>query len=321
MAVSGEGASSETSLEHYRPRLPGIRTVKQAAWLFGRTFSKWREDNASQYGAAMAYYAFFSLAPLLILAIALAGAFFGAEAAEGRMVAELERILGRDGAEVIQTLVRRARGSDAGVPASIAGILALFLGGTQVFNSLQVALNVMWGVSERNDVRKGLKWDLLGYAKKRAISFGMVLVIGLLLTLSLLASAAITAFGAYLERVGRSSAGVWLLHFGEMAISFASMTLLLAAVYRLLPDVRIAWKDVWFGASVTSIFLTGGKVLIAWYLGTSSISSVYGAAGSLVVLLVWVYYSAQILLFGAEMTRVYACEFGSWRKVASNPRC
>jgi membrane protein len=269
----------------------------------------------------MAYYAFFSLAPLLILAIALAGAFFGAEAAEGRMVAELQRFVGRDGAEVIQTLVRRARGSEAGLQVSIAGIAALLFGGTQVFNSFQVALNVMWGVADQNDLRKGLKWDLLGYAKKRAISFGMVLVVGILLTLSLVASAGITAFGAYLDRLGRSSASVMLLQLAEVALSFGSLAVLLAVMYRLLPDVWIAWRDVWFGATVTSIFLTGGKVLIAWYLGTSSISSVYGAAGSLVVLLVWVYYSAQILLFGAEMTQVYACEFGSWRKVASNPQC
>jgi membrane protein len=291
-----------------------LRATKHVGALLGKTFREWTEDRASQYGAAMAYYTFFSLAPLLILAIALAGAFFGVEAAEGRIVDELQHLIGRDGAEAVQALVRRARGSDAGITVSIAGIGALMLGASQVFNSLQTALNAMWDAPGRSHGHGGLKKDLVGLAKKRALSFAMVLVIGLLLVLSLLASAGLSAFATYLNARGRESEEVFLLRVSDVAVSLGSLTCLLAAIYKLLPDARIAWRDVWFGATITAFLLTAGKVLIGWYLGSSSIGSVYGAAGSLIVILVWVYYSSQILLFGAEMTQVYAREFGSRRK-------
>ncbi len=288
-----------------------LRAAKHAGALLGKTFIEWTEDHASQYGAAMAYYMFFSLAPLLIFAIALAGAFFGVEAAEGKIATELQHFIGRDGAQAIQALVQRARGSDAGLSVSIAGMGALLLGAMQVFNSLQTALNVMWDAPDESEVPRGFKGDLLQLAKKRALSFGMVLVIGWLLVLSLLASAGLSAFGTYLSARGRESAEVFLFRISDVAVSLGALTCLLAVVYKLLPDVKIAWRDVWFGAAVTACLLTIGKVLIGWYLGSSSLSSVYGAAGSLVVILVWVYYSSQILLFGAEMTQVYAREFGS----------
>jgi membrane protein len=262
----------------------------------------------------MAYYMFFSLAPLLILAVAFAGAFFGAEAAQGKIVAELQHLIGREGAQAIQALVWSARGSSAGLSLSVAGIAALLWGAAQVFHSLQTALNRMWRVPDATVVQRGIKKDLLDLVKNRALSFTMVLIVGLLLVVSLLASAAIAAFGAYLNRVGRDSAGMALLSYSEVALSVASLTCLLAVIYKLLPDAKIAWRDVWFGAIVTSALLTLGKLAIGWYLGGSGIRSVYGAAGSLVVILIWVYYSCQILLFGAEMTQVYAFEFGSRRR-------
>ncbi len=285
--------------------------LKGVGALLGRTYLEWTEDHASQYGAAMAYYMFFSLAPLLILAVAFAGAFFGAEAAEGRIVTELQHFIGWDGAEAIQALVRRARGSDAGLSFSIVGIGALLVGAAQVFNSLQTALNAMWRVPDATAPKRGFKGDLLDIAKKRALSFVMVLVIGMLLVLSLLASAALAAFGAYLSRLGRDPGGMAVLRFSDVVLSLGSLTCLLAVIYKLLPDAKIAWRDVWFGAIVTSFLLTIGKMVIGWYLGGSGITSVYGAAGSLIVILIWVYYCAQILLFGAEMTQVYAFEFGS----------
>ncbi|HJS72736.1 MAG TPA: YihY/virulence factor BrkB family protein [Vicinamibacteria bacterium] len=288
--------------------------LKNAGTLIARTYLEWTEDHASQYGAAMAYYMFFSLAPLLILAVAFAGTFFGAEAAEGKIVAELQYFIGRDGAAAIQALVWWARGSNAGLSVSIAGIGALLLGATQVFNSLQTALNRMWRVPDAAAARRGFKGDLLDLAKKRALSFAMVLVVGMLLVLSLLASAGLSAFGSYLSRLGRDSAEVAVLSFSEIALSLLLLTCLLAAIYKILPDARIAWGDVWFGAIVTSSLLTLGKLILGWYLAGSGITSVYGAAGSLVLILVWVYYSCQILLFGAEMTKVYASEFGSRRR-------
>lgn len=291
-----------------------LRAAKTLGALLAKAFSEWTEDRASQYGAAMAYYTFFSLAPLLILAIALAGVFFGVEAAEGRIVNELQHFIGRDGAEAVQALVQRARGLEAGITVSIAGIGALLFGATQVFNSLQTALNAMWDVPDISDGRGSLRKDLLGLAKKRALSFAMVLVIGVLLVLSLVAGAGLSAFATYLDARGRESEEVLLLRVSDVAVSFGSLTCLLAAIYRLLPDAKIAWRDVWFGAILTSFLLTIGKVLIGWYLGSSSIGSVYGAAGSLIIILIWVYYSSQILLFGAELTHVYAREFGSRRK-------
>jgi membrane protein len=299
-------------------RGPVLRAASLVGILLARTFSEWREDHASQYGAAIAYYTFFSIAPLLILAIALAGVFFGADAAEGRIVTELQGFIGRDGAEAVQALVRRARGSDAGLTVSIAGIGALLLGATQVFNSLQTALNLMWEAPDRT-VRTGVKWDLLQLARNRALSFAMVLVVGLLLVLSLLASAGVSLLGTFLSRLGREPAEVLFLRISEIVLSFGALTCLLAVVYKILPDARIAWRDVWFGAAVTSSLLTAGKLVIGWYLGSSSIGSVYGAAGSLIVLLVWVYYSSQLLLFGAEMTQVWACEIGSRRNRQRSP--
>lgn len=290
-----------------------FRVARDIGALVRQTYLDWTEVNASQYGAAMAYYAFFSMAPLLILAIALAGAFYGAEAAEGKIVTALQHFIGRDGAEAVQALVQRARGSNAGLTISIAGIAALLFGAAQVFNSLQTALNAMWRAPEAAATRSGFKWDLLRLAKKRALSFGMVLVVGVLLILSSLASAALVAFSDYLGRLGRDEDGMLLLRVSDIVLSLGSLTCLLAVIYKILPDVKIAWRDVWVGAIITSSLLTVGKVILGWYLGGSGISSVYGAAGSLIVILVWVYYSAQILLFGAQMTQVYAREFGSRR--------
>jgi membrane protein len=284
--------------------------LKNAGTLLARTYLEWSEDHATQYGAAMAYYMFFSLAPLLILAVAFAGAFFGAEAAEGTLVEELQYFIGRDGAEAIQALVWRARGSRAGLPLSLAGVGALLFGAAQVFNSLQTALNRMWHVPD-GAVARGIKRDLIDFAKKRALSFAMVLIVGVLLVVSLLLNAALAAIESYLSRLGRDSADLAVLQFSDVALSLFLLTCLLAVIYKLLPDVRIAWGDVWFGAIVTSCLLTVGKLILAWYLGGSGIASVYGAAGSLVLILIWVYYCCQILLFGAEMTQVYAWEFGS----------
>jgi membrane protein len=291
-----------------------LGALKNTGYLLGRTYLEWTEDHASQYGAAMAYYMFFSLAPLLIFAVAFAGSFFGAEAARGQIVAELQHLIGRDGAEAVQALVWSARGSNAGLTVSVAGIAALLWGAAQVFYSLHTALNRMWRVPDATEVKRGFKNDLLGFVKYRALSFTMVLIVGLLLVLSLLASTAIAAFEAYLSRVGRASAGMTLLSYSDVTLSVAALTCLLAVIYKLLPDAKIAWRDVWFGAVITSSLLTVGKVAIGWYLGGSGIRSVYGAAGSLVVILIWVYYSCQILLFGAEMTHVYASEFGSRRR-------
>lgn len=290
-------------------------------WTFLReTYSAFAEDNATLFGAALAYYTFFSLAPLLIIAIAVAGAVFGAEAARGEVVAQIESVIGREGAEAVQRMLARAQESRAGLTASLVGIATLFLGATRVFTNLQTALNVMWDTdSDRESA--GFRANVRRIAKKRAVSFAMVLAVGVLLLALLFASTALSAVGNLLDQVtpGRTElaelapgpAELWLYQAFDLVLSFGVVTLLLAFIYKFLPDTRVDWRDVWFGAVATAALFTAGKFLIGWYLGSRSIDSVFGAAGSLVVVLLWVYYSAQILLFGAEMTQVFARRFGS----------
>lgn len=275
------------------------------------TYSEFSSDNAALFGAALAYYTFFSLAPLLIIAIAVAGSIFGAEAARGEIVAHLRDVVGSDGAEAIQSLLAGVRRSSGGLTASVLGGATLALGATRVFTNLQTALNVMWDVTPEE--AGGIRASLRRVVEKRLVSFAMVLGVGGLLLASLFASAAISALGGLLSGVAPAPAEIALYRLSDLAVSFFTVTLVLAAVYRVLPDTEVQWRDVWLGALATALLLTAGKFVIGWYLGSKSIGSVFGAAGSLVILLLWVYYSAQILLFGAEMTQVYATRFGSKR--------
>ena len=276
------------------------------------TYWEFSEDNAPLFGAALAYYTFFAMAPLLIIAIAVAGFVFGAEAARGEVAAQLRYLLGAEGARAVESLLNRAQESEAGVTASILGLLTLLFGATRVFTNLQTALNVIWDVSGRDIT--GLRANLWAFAKKRALSFAMVLVVGFLLLVSLLASAALNATSRYLSELAPASSQMPVLWLSDFLVSFIGVTLLLALVYKFLPDTTIDWRDVWFGAVATALMFMGGKLLIGWYLGNSSIGSVFGAAGSLIIILMWVYFSAQILLFGAEMTQVFATHYGSRRK-------
>jgi membrane protein len=282
----------------------------KATWkLLRDTYSEFSSDNASLFGAALAYYAFFSLAPLLVIVIALAGSVLGTEAARGEVIAQLRGLLGSEGAEAVRSLLEGARQSREGVTASVIGGATLVLGATRVFTNLQTALNVTWDASPDRD--RGLRGSVTLIARKRAVSFAMVLGIGGLLVASLFASTALSALGGYLSDVAPAPAELVVYRLSDLAGSFAVVTLVLAAVYRFLPDTDIAWRDVWLGAMVTALLLTAGKFVIGWYLGSKSIGSVFGAAGSLVALLLWVYYSAQIVLFGAEMTQVFAVQYGS----------
>jgi membrane protein len=285
-----------------------LKLVWKLVW---DTYWEFSEDNAPLFGAALAYYTFFSMAPLLMIAIAVAGFVFGAEAARGEVAEQLKNFLGAEGATTVQSLLSRVQESEAGMTASIIGLLTLTLGATRVFTNLQTALNVMWGVSGKEIT--GLRANLWSFVKKRALSFAMVLAVGFLLLVSLLASAALNATNHYLSELAPAPAHMPILWLSDFLISFGGVTLLLALVYKVLPDTTIDWRDVWFGAVVTALMFMGGRLLIGWYLGNSSIGSVFGAAGSLIILLVWVYFSAQIFLFGAEMTQVFARRFGSRR--------
>ena len=265
----------------------------------------WRADYAPSMGAALSYYMIFSIAPLLVIVIAIAGLAFGAEAASGAIFEQMRGMVGDSGAAAIQGLVKSASRPATSIFAAALGLVTLLLGATTVLGELQTALDRIWRAPP---VTQRGWWRLL---RDRMLSFGMILVIGFLLLVSLVLSAAIVAIGDWWGPwFGKMR---WLLEAANFAVSFVVVTALFAMIYKMLPRVRIAWRDVWIGAAVTALLFTAGKFLIGLYIGKSGVSSGFGAAGSVVVLLVWVYYSAQIFLLGAEFTWVYARTYGSMK--------
>lgn len=271
--------------------------------LLKETYQQWKTDKASRLAAALSYYTIFSIAPLLIIVIAVAGMVFGQDAAEGKIVEQTEEMVGRDGAEIIQTMLENSNNMSSNVLATVIGIVTLIIGATGVFGHLQESLNTIWGVEV---IETG---GILGMVKKRFFSFTLVIGIGFLLLMSLVISAGISALSKFADDwVPGVDIGTQVINF---VLSFGITTFLFGMMFRILPDVEIAWKDVWLGAAMTSLLFTIGKFLIGLYLGQSSAASTYGAAGSLVVLLIWIYYSAQIVLLGAEFTQVYADKYGS----------
>lgn len=265
--------------------------------------SSWIDDYAQSMGAALAYYTLFSIAPLLLIVIAIAGQIFGIEAARGEIVGQLQGLMGHQGAEAVQGLLESVRQPAESIVAMMVGGLFLLIGATTVFGELQDTLDRIWRAPKRD---KGGIWSLL---RARILSFGMIMGIGFLLMVSLVASAALAALG---KLWGPLFTG-WeiLANLIDFFISFAFATTLFAMIYKVMPRVKVAWSDVWIGAAVTALLFTVGKFLIGLYIGRSGLASGFGAAGSLVVVLVWVYYSAQIFLMGAEFTWAYALTFGS----------
>jgi len=269
------------------------------AWqLLKRTYTKWNEDHAPGLGAALSYYTVFSLAPLLMIVIAIAGFVFGQEAAQGQIMGQIQGLVGEESAKAIQTMIEEARKPAAGILATVIATVMLLFGATGVFAQLQESLNIIWQVKEKPG--EGM-WKML---KERFISLLAVLGTGFLLLISLVMSAGLSAVGATLEHV--LPGPEFVLQIINFLVSFAVVTLLFAMIYKLLPDTPIRWGDVWIGASITSLLFTIGKFFIGLYLGKSEVGVAYGAAGSLVVILIWVYYASQIFLFGAEFTAVYA---------------
>ncbi|MFN8473225.1 MAG: YihY/virulence factor BrkB family protein [Anaerolineae bacterium] len=268
------------------------------------TFSQFNEDKAPRLGASLAYYTVFSLAPLLVIAIGIAGLVFGAEAARGQIMNSIGGLVGDQGAQGIQAMVQGAsQQRTGGIVATIIGIVALLFGASGVFGALQDSLNTMWEVQPKPG--RGI----MGLIKSRFFSFTMVLGTGFLLLVSLIVSTGLSAFGAWLGNAMPGGEGLWqVINF---IFSLAVITVIFALVFKYIPEAKIAWRDVWIGAFITALLFTIGKFVIGLYLGHSAFSSSYGAAGSLLVLLLWVYYSAQILFFGAEFTQVYANTYGS----------
>jgi len=277
--------------------------------LLKTTYFEWSRDKVPRMGAALAYYTIFSLAPLLVIAIAIAGFVFGKDAVQGRIMGEIQGLVGPQSALAVQAMIQSAHRPAHGVIATIVGVAVLLVGASGVFSEMQDALNTIWKVD--TTAQTGI-WNLVRF---RFLSFGMVLGIGFLLLVSLLLSAALSAVATYAS--GFIPIPPVALHIIDFTFSLVFIAALLAMIFKLLPDVRIAWRDVWVGAALTSLLFTVGKFLIGFYIGHSVTMTAYGAAGSVVIILAWIYYSAQLLYFGAEFTHVYSKECGS--KFKRNP--
>lgn len=273
-------------------------------FLLRQTAREWSEDDAPMLGAALAYYTAFSLAPLLVIATALAGLFLGPEAAQGRIFEQLRGLVGDQGGLAMQEFVKSAAARPMdGVVSAVIGVGALLLGASGVFGQIQASLNRIWGVAPRPGQA------IRALLKSRLLSFGFILVVGFLLLVSLMLSAAISFYAQWVSGMAPG------LHFVtrvlDVLISLTLTTTLFALIFKFLPDVRIAWRDVWVGSVLTAVLFSVGKLALGIYLGVSGVGSSFGAAGSLVVVLLWVYYSAQILFFGAEFTQVWANRYGT----------
>lgn len=262
--------------------------------ILAQAIKDWQEDRAANMAAALAFYSALSLGPLLLIVIAIAGLVFGNEAASGHIYAEISGLVGAKGAEAIQTVIANSRSKESGWLATLIGAGVLFFAATAVFAQLQDSLNIIWKV-------KAPSSGILGAIKTRFLSFAMIVCIGFLLLISLIISAVLSAFGEY---VGGRLPEI-MMQLVHLVVSFAVTTLLFALIYKVLPDINLRWKNVWVGAVMTALLFSIGKLLIGLYIGHSAFGSTYGAAGSLMVVLMWIYYSALILFFGAEVTQVY----------------
>jgi membrane protein len=278
--------------------------LKALGVLLKEAGQSWLDDNAPRLGAALAYYAVFSLAPLLLIAIFIAGLIFGRGPAQDQIIGQLQGFVGEEGGKAIRSMLDHATQPGAGLVGSLLSIGMLLFGSIGLFTELQDALNTIWGV--RPKTSRGF-WGIWSIVRTRLLSFTMVLVLAFLLLVLLIVSAILTASA---DLIGEWRVGVVGLLVNEV-ISLVVITVLFAMVFRFLPDAKIAWRDVWLGAVITAVLFGVGKFLLGLYLGHSTIGSAYGAAGSLAVLLVWLYYSGQIFIFGAEFTKVYANRYGS----------
>ena len=279
------------------------RSLKSIFTLVKQAASEWVDQDVSSRGAALAFYTLFAIAPLFVIVLAIAGLWFGEAAARRELFSQVAGLVGNAGGEAIQALVSAARQPQAGAWATGFAAATLLVGATGVFVQLQNALNAIWGV--RRSPGRGLR----DFIRDRILSFALIVGMGFLLLVSLVLSAGLSALDNFL--IGWLPAQATLWQGINFVISFGVITLLFAMIFKVLPDVKIAWRDVWLGALLTALLFNLGKYLLGLYLGRSSVTSAYGAAGSLVIVLLWVYYSAQILFFGAKFTQIYSNRHGA----------
>lgn len=270
--------------------------------LFKETFAEWGKHKSARLAAAIAYYTVFSIAPLLVIVIAIAGLAFGHEAARGQILGQIQGLVGHQSGQQIQSMIAAANKPKSGIVAGVLGLVALIFGASGLIIQLQDALNTIWDVEEK----KG--GGFMAMVRKRILSFSMILGLAFLLMVSLVVSAALSAINTYTTKLIPALA--YLLQAANLMFDLAILTLLFAVIYKYLPEAKITWRDVWVGSAITAILFVVGQFLITLYLGKMNASSPYGDAGSLIIILLWVYYSAQLLLFGAEFTKVYAVRYG-----------
>lgn len=268
-----------------------------------RVWEEWNKDKVTRLAASLSYYTVFALAPLLVVVIAVAGLVLGVDVAQKQIVAQVQGLVGQQGADMVNSLLNNARNTNTDLLATILGIVAIVLGATGVVGELKDALNTIWNVTPKPG--RGL----FGTFLERVFSLGMVMGLGFLLLVSLVVSATVAAFSTGVS--GYFAQWAVVAQLLDLLISFGSIALLFALLFKFLPDVRVAWRDVWIGAVVTALLFTVGKYALGFYLASGSVATPFGAAGSVVILFVWIYYAAQILFLGAEITQVYAMEFGS----------
>lgn len=281
---------------------PDRLTWSSLRYLVTETFKEWREDSASRLAAALSYYTVFSLPPLLVISLSIAGRFYDRQAAQDQLLAQASGLIGETGAEAIAQILDNASDPTLGSLAAIISVVVLLSGASGVFGELQASLNQIWEIEPKPS--RGI----LGTIKDRLFSFGLVVGIGFLLLVSLVLSTVLAGVSEYVFNA--VPAIVSAARVFNFIISFAVTTVLFALIFKIIPDVEIRWRDVWLGAAVTALLFNVGKWGISVYLGQSAPASAYGAAGSLIIVLLWVYYSAQILFFGAEFTQVFANRFG-----------
>lgn len=303
--AAGHAPSAEQAAAQVPPPMdPPVPLSRRIVKLVKDAVNAWVDDNASSMGAALAYYTLFSVAPLLLIVLAIVSMVFDAEAARGQVFEQLRGMMGADGAAAVEGLVQSMGQPSKGILGTLIGMVVLAIGATTVFAELQNDLDRIWRAPARPQ-SSGI-WSLI---RARVLSFGMVLAIGFLLLVSLAINAAVAAWGSWTAPAGYEIVGQVI----NFLISYGVVTVAFAMIYKFMPRVHIQWHDVWVGAALTSLLFSVGKLLIGLYIGKSGVVSGFGAASSIVVLLVWVYYSAQIFLMGAELTWVYAHEFGSRR--------
>jgi membrane protein len=277
-----------------------VNLLETLTALFKQAGAAWLDDDAPTLGAALAFYTLFSLAPVLIVAVSVAGFVFGEKAAQGEIVRQFQGLMGMQGASAIEAILQSTNRPGLGMLATVLGLVAILVGASGAFNELQDALNIIWKVHSTKSF-----WRVA--LRHRFFSLGLVVATGFLLLTSLVITASLSAAERLVGTLLPVS--IIVLQSINFVFSFVVITLLFGLIFKLIPDATIPWRNVWMGAAVTSLLFTVGKVLIGFYLGHSALTSAYGAAASLVVFLIWIYYSAQILLFGAEITHVYALKY------------